>query len=106
MPVSSTFSPSAPKSASSSEQKPPGNRRERSSTRIPASGIVTAPPPRSRAAAPPRRPAGRPHQYSSSRRAPHGLGDRQHRPRLRDRRRPAPHVLGHLPGLRDQLAVG
>ncbi len=38
MPVSSTFTTSAPKSASSSEQKPPGKRRERSSTRMPSSG--------------------------------------------------------------------
>ena len=41
MPVSSTFSTSAPKSASSSEQKPPGNRRERSRTRRPSSGRLT-----------------------------------------------------------------
>src|ERR1700722_13557200 len=44
MPVSSTFSTSAPRSASSNEQKPPGSRRERSRTRMPASGRLTVDP--------------------------------------------------------------
>src|SRR4051794_32894445 len=43
MPVSSTLSTSAPKSASRSEQKPPGSRRERSSTRMPSSARLIAP---------------------------------------------------------------
>src|SRR6478672_7810131 len=38
MPVSSTFSTSAPRSASSSEQKPPGSRRVRSRTLTSESG--------------------------------------------------------------------
>ena len=46
MPVSSTFSTSAPKSASNSEQKPPGSSRERSRTRTPCSGRLIPWPPR------------------------------------------------------------
>src|SRR5436309_3273465 len=106
MPVSSTFSTSAPKSASSSEQNPPGSSRDRSSTRIPSSGSrLIGPLPSS---APHRRPAGRPYRPSPlpSRDADLALGDRQHRPCLADGRRPAPHVLGHLPCLGDQIAVG
>src|ERR1043166_9673291 len=38
MPVSSTLSTSAPRSASSSEQKPPGNSRDRSRTLTSLSG--------------------------------------------------------------------
>src|SRR6187549_2818010 len=40
MPVSSTFSTSAPRSASSSEQKPPGSRRVRSRTLTSRSGVM------------------------------------------------------------------
>src|ERR687888_528444 len=43
MPVSSTLTTSAPKSASSCEQKPPGSSRERSSTRTSLSGSSVTP---------------------------------------------------------------
>src|SRR3954463_584768 len=42
MPVSSTLTTSAPRSAKSSVQKPPGSRRVRSRTRSPLSGSDTA----------------------------------------------------------------
>src|SRR3954451_20760216 len=41
MPVSSTLTTSAPRSANNSVQKPPGRRRVRSSTRSPLSGSDT-----------------------------------------------------------------
>src|SRR5271154_2299531 len=135
MPVSSTFSTSAPKSASNSEQKPPGSSRERSSTRTPLSGKLTATPPPDGAppcadppplaatvrplgradGAPPCaespplaatvRPVGRPSKTSSRAQRPLARCDPQQSAGLSDARRSATHVFGHLPRLRDQLAV-
>src|SRR4051794_23968303 len=76
MPVSSTFSTSAPRSASRSEQKPPGSSRERSRTLTSLSGRALTL---------------RHSQQLAS------LGDAGH---------PAPDVLGHLARLGDQVAVG
>src|SRR6476646_3567116 len=76
MPVSSTFSTSAPRSASSSEQKPPGSRRVRSRTLTSLSGRPLTP------------------------------GDPQELARLGDAGGAAADVFGHLPRLGDQLAVG
>src|SRR3954453_4295358 len=76
MPVSSTFSTSAPRSASSSEQKPPGSRRVRSRTLTSLSGRAGT------------------------------LRNPQQLARLGDVRRSPADVFGHLPRLRDQLAVG
>src|SRR2546430_16267126 len=103
--MSSTFSTSAPKSASSSEQNPPGNRRERSSTRMPCSAPLTRSPPHALAhqSATHQRPPGRPSKTDTSRLAPHALRDGQHLARLLHCRRPPPDVFGHLPRLRDQL---
>src|SRR5581483_5612397 len=75
IPVSSTLTTSAPKSARSSEQNPPGSRRERSRTFSPSSGRLM-----------------RPHAEKLA--------------RLGDRRRTSPEILGQLPRLGDQLAVG
>src|SRR3954453_17097652 len=76
MPVSSTFSTSAPRSASRSEQKPPGSSRVRSRTRTSLSGRALT------------------------------LRDPQQLARLGDAGRTAADVFGHLPRLGDQLAVG
>ena len=89
MPVSSTFSTSAPKSASSSEQKPPGSRRERSSTRMPCRGRLIGP---SIAAV-----------GLTLRRSRWGSPASRGPPARSRDGGPCP---GHLPGLRDQLAVG
>src|SRR5690242_2286555 len=75
MPVSSTFNTSAPRSASSSEQKPPGSRRVRSRTRTSLSGAALT------------------------------LRYPQQLPRLLDAGGAAADVFGHLPRLRDQVAV-
>src|SRR5215212_19590 len=81
MPVSSTFSTSAPKSARRSEQKPPGSRRLRSRTLTSASGgflgggALT-------------------------------LGDSQELAGLDDGGGSAADVLCHLARFRDQLAIG
>src|SRR5207244_3499690 len=75
MPASSTLTTSAPRSARSSEQKPPGSSLVRSRTLTSLSGGSVTP------------------------------GDPQHGPGLFDGRRATPDVLGHLPCLRDQLAV-
>src|SRR4051794_28978203 len=76
MPVSSTFSTSAPRSASSSEQKPPGSSRVRSRTLTSLSGRALT------------------------------LRDPQQLARLGDASRTAADVFGHLPRLGNQLAVG
>src|SRR6476469_951065 len=76
MPVSSTFSTSAPRSASSSEQKPPGSRRVRSRTLTSLSGGALT------------------------------LRNPQQSARLGDGGGAAADVFGHLPGLADQVAVG
>src|SRR6476620_1290343 len=76
MPVSSTFSTSAPRSARSSEQKPPGSSRVRSRTLTSLSGRALT--------------LGYPQQLTSL-----GYGGRA-----------ATDVLGHLPRLGDQVAVG
>src|SRR6476659_3452143 len=75
MPVSSTFSTSAPRSASSSEQKPPGRSRVRSRTLTSLSGRSLT------------------------------LGDPQQLASLGDAGGTAADVLGHLARLGDQLAV-
>src|SRR2546421_12529481 len=74
MPVSSTLTTSAPKSASISEPKPPGSSRVRSRPLSPSSGRLTTLYPQ---------------QLAS----------------LLHHRGAAPRILGHLPRLRDQLAV-
>src|SRR4051794_16540903 len=76
MPVSSTFSTSAPRSASRSEQKPPGSSRVRSRTLTSLSGRALT------------------------------LRDPQQLTRLGDAGGTAADVFGHLPRLGDQLAVG
>src|SRR5215218_10231171 len=76
MAVSSTFDTAAPRSDSSSEQKPPGSRRVRSRTLTSLSGRAL------------------------TLRYPEQLA------RLGDACRTAADVFGHLPRLRDQLAVG
>src|SRR6185503_6842853 len=76
MPVSSTLSTSAPRSASRSEQKPPGSSRVRSRTLTSLSGRALT-------------------LRHSEQLA--GFGDRGHL---------ATDVLGHLPRLGDQVAVG
>src|SRR5437870_3381055 len=76
MPVSSTFSTSAPRSASRSEQKPPGSRRVRSRTLTSLSGRALT------------------------------LRDPEQIARLGDAGGTAANVFGHLPRFRDQLAVG
>src|SRR6202042_1834209 len=88
MPVSSTFSTSAPKSASSSEQKPPGSRRERSKTFTPERGRLIAP---SKA-------------WLGGLAGP--SGDPEQPARLGDRGGAPAHVFGHLACLGDQVAVG
>src|SRR5215207_4476922 len=91
MPVSSTLSTSAPKSASRSEQNPPGRRRVRSSTRtsLRAPSLVAC--------------------CSlldiELRASSNELRSSQQLPRLLDGRHPAPRRLHHLARLRDQLAV-
>src|SRR3954454_8955831 len=75
MPVSSTFSTSAPRSASSSEQKPPGSRRVRSRTLTSLSGRALT------------------------------LRDPQQLARLGDAGCAPADVFCHLPGFGDQLAV-
>src|SRR4051795_8043922 len=76
MPVSSTLSTSAPRSASRSEQKPPGSSRERSRTLTSLSGRALT------------------------------LRHSQQLPGLGDAGGPAADVLGHLARLGDQVAVG
>src|ERR1041384_2273490 len=75
MPVSSTLSTSAPRSASSSEQKPPGSSRVRSRTLTSLSGRALT------------------------------LRDPQQLPGLGDAGGTTTDVFGHLPRLADQLAV-
>src|SRR3954452_9004692 len=74
--MSSTFSTSAPRSASRSEQKPPGSSRVRSRTLTSLSGRALT------------------------------LRDPQQLPRLGDAGGAAAAVFGHLPRLGDQLAIG
>src|SRR4249920_618904 len=76
MPVSSTFSTSAPRSAKSSEQKPPGSSRVRSRTLTSLSGRALT------------------------------LGDPQQLASLGHGGSAPTDVLGHLARLGDQLAVG
>src|ERR1700710_1408494 len=76
MPVSSTFSTSAPRSARSSEQKPPGSSRVRSRTLTSLSGRALT--------------LGYPQQLASLGHAGRAAAD----------------VLGHLPRLGDQVPVG
>src|SRR3982750_2922657 len=76
MPVSSTFSTSAPRSASSSEQKPPGSSRVRSRTLTSLSGRALM------------------------------FWHSQQLARLGDAGDTAAYVLGHLPRLGDQVTVG
>src|SRR3954454_23074085 len=92
MPVSSTLRTSAPKSASSSEQKPPGRSLERSRTFTPSSGRVTVATP----SAPSARRGSRGHLRLEA----------EHLAGLGYRRGAAADVLGHLPRLGDQVAVG
>src|SRR6266511_5973075 len=80
MPVSSSLTTSAPRSASSSEQKPPGSSRVRSSTLMSLSGswlLATRDP----------------------------LRNTQQLTRLGHRGRPAADVLAHLPRPGDQISV-
>src|SRR4051794_14246937 len=76
MPVSSTLSTSAPRSASNSVQKPPGSSRVRSRTLTSLSGRALT------------------------------LRHSQQLPRFGDAGQAAAHVLGHLPRLGDQVSVG
>src|SRR3954451_18366941 len=76
MPVSSTFSTSAPRSASSSEQNPPGSGRVRSRTLTSLSGRAVT------------------------------LWNPQQLARLGDAGGATANVFSHLPRLGDQLAVG
>src|SRR4051794_22303990 len=76
MPVSSTLSTSAPRSASKSEQKPPGSSRVRSRTLTSLSGRALT------------------------------FGHSQQLARLGDAGSAAAYVLGHLPRLGDQVSVG